>query len=115
MHRRATSTTSLKTMPHIISWDGLRVDPQAVDELTGKDARNEIPSFKAIKGERVSSVHKEGMINVPEICFSDSTEPSGFSSLAMDSALEANGFMSREVTSVFGQCTCFNCFFGDPV
>ena len=96
-------------MPHIISWDGLRVNPQAVDELTGKDALNESPS-RATKGERVSSVPKEGMINVPEICFSDSTEPSGFSSLAMDSALEANGFMPREVTSVFGVCICEDCW-----
>ena len=113
MHRRETSTTSLKTMPHMTIWDRTR-GFQVVDELTGKDVLNESPS-RATKGERVLSVAKEGIINVPEICFSDSTETSGFSSLAMDSALEANGFMSREVTSVFGECTCNLCFSGDPV
>ena len=100
-------------MPHMTIWDRTR-GFQVVDELTGEDALNESPS-RATKGERFISVAKEGMINVPEICFSDSTETSGFSSLAMDSALEANGFMSREVTSVFGQCTCDPCFSGDPV
>ena len=100
-------------MPHMTIWDRTR-GFQVVDELTGKDVLNESPS-RATKGERVLSVAKEGIINVPEICFSDSTETSGFSSLAMDSALEANGFMSREVTSVFGECTCNLCFSGDPV
>ena len=100
-------------MPHMTIWDRTR-GFQVVDELTGKDTSNESPS-RATKGERVSSVPKEGMINVPEICFSDSTETSGFSSLAMDSALEANGFMSREVTSVFGPCVCDDCYTGDFV
>ena len=100
-------------MPHMTIWDRTR-GFQVVDELTGKDASNESPS-RATKGERFISVAKEGMINVPEICFSDSTETSGFSSLAMDSALEANGFMPREVTSVFGECICDNCYTGDFV
>ena len=101
-------------MPHIITWDGTR-DLQAVDELTGKDALNETPSIRAAKGESVSSDLQEKMINVPEICFSNYTQPSGFSCLAIDSALEANGFMLREVTSVFGLCICNPCFSGDPV
>ena len=106
------------SMPHyrlptpVNSFD---VGPQTIDELTEKDALNETTNFKANQGEHVSIVPQEKMISVPEICFSDSTSTSGFSSLMMDSTLEANGFMPREVTSVFGLCICNPCFSGDPV